>query len=167
MKIKCENTVFLTQTIATTQRRKTMGKGHNSWNQGYVCIILNSPNLSSFSLKSMKSIQVTLMLAWDWCKMLNTNIPMIFKSCVPYPRSTSLREVIHKCMCYIVNFFNVKKIQVNNFQFSSPSLKKCRKYAIGHMGMYSTWTDLFNKKCDRSSIIDQFPVSHRSVNSIH
>ena len=38
----------------------------------------------------MKSVQVTLMLTWDWCKMVITNITMISKSCVPYPRSTSL-----------------------------------------------------------------------------
>ena len=38
----------------------------------------------------MKSDQVSLMLTWDWCKMLNVNVPMIGKSCVPYPRSTSL-----------------------------------------------------------------------------
>ena len=36
--------------------------------------------------------QVTLMLTWDWCKMLTTNIPMISKSWVPYPRFTYLES---------------------------------------------------------------------------
>ena len=40
----------------------------------------------------MKSVQVTLMLTLDCCKILNTNVPMIGKSCIPYPRSTSLNE---------------------------------------------------------------------------
>ena len=42
----------------------------------------------AFNWNRMKSVQVTLMLIWDWCKMLNTSILMISKSCVPYPRST-------------------------------------------------------------------------------
>ena len=39
----------------------------------------------------MKLAQVTLMLTWYWFKVLNTNVPMICKSYVPYPRSTSLK----------------------------------------------------------------------------
>ena len=45
----------------------------------------------AFIWKWMKSVQVTLMLTWHWCKMMNTNIQMICKSFVPYPRSTFLR----------------------------------------------------------------------------
>ena len=47
-----------------------------------------------FPWNRMKSVLVTLMLTWDWYKMLNTNVLMIFKSYVPYPRSTSLRFLL-------------------------------------------------------------------------
>ena len=42
----------------------------------------------------MKSVQVTLMLTLDCCKMVNTNIPMTCNSCVPYSRSTSLIGIL-------------------------------------------------------------------------
>ena len=44
----------------------------------------------AFIWNGFKSVQVTLMLTRDWCEVVNTNVPMIFKSCVPYPMCTSL-----------------------------------------------------------------------------
>ena len=67
----------------------------------YVCIILNfTKDYQAFIWNRMKSVQVTVMLTWDWCKIVSTNIPMICKSCVPYPRSTCLNFCFH-CACFI------------------------------------------------------------------
>ena len=52
--------------------------GQNSWNQWYACIIFNFMKaFQAFIWNKIKSIQVTLMLTWDWCKMLNANVYLL------------------------------------------------------------------------------------------
>ena len=59
----------------------------------------------------MKSVQVTLMPTLDQFK--NLNIPLISKSCVPYPRSTSLKPygalVVFYYICYNLIIFHFLK----------------------------------------------------------
>ena len=68
--------------------------------------ILPKP-IKLFIWNRMKSNQVTLMLTWDWCKMLNIITGMICMSCVPYPKSTSL----YNSVCYF-SVYSRKKRQV-------------------------------------------------------
>ena len=46
--------------------------------------------------------------------MLNTNVSMIFKSCVPYPRSTSLKQISKIPMQLKVYTKNVSMSQVSD-----------------------------------------------------
>ena len=98
------------------------------------------------------------MLTWDWCKMLNTKVPMICKSCVPYPRSfvTLLFKFIWRFLLFFVLLFpkifketTVKKIQwklvQNVWLFLGVSLTKwpfvflVRETKHGHCYYSRTW----------------------------
>ena len=73
-------------------RRWTLGKGHNSV-ESVICLYHIQFHQSLWN--RMISIQVTLTLPWDLCKMVNTNVPMICTSYVPYPRSIPLRYALN------------------------------------------------------------------------
>ena len=71
------------------------GKGHyREISDGFISYSISlKPIKLSFDTEWNRS-KLPFMLTWDWCKMLNTNVPMICTSCVPYLWSAFLRTYI-------------------------------------------------------------------------
>ena len=96
----------------------------------------------------MKSDQITLILTWDWCKMLNANVPIICMSCVPYLRSSSLIQWV--LFLYTITFALYGKYFMHIRTTSSidnrhTTLKRIRTTKYKHIYTYIYYTKYRNR----------------------
>ena len=105
-------------------------------------------------LSEIKWIQskLALMLTWDLCKMLNTNVPMICKSCVPYTRSSTLKKLTvwnwripGRIFCTCQVSLSAEFISIITYNFDGTSIWYISSYkCICNIRHYAIWKIRFS-----------------------